>query len=150
VVTLIISAAASFAWLIAIDGIPAKIANFLISINMSKIVFLLIFNILFLVLGTFMESLSIIVITVPVLIPVMKALQLDPLHLGVVLVLNLMIGLVTPPVGMSLFVTSKIGNIKLETLYRSILPFIVPLLIVLFLITYLPDTVTWLPSLIMK
>ena len=149
-VTLIISAAASFAWFIAIEGVPGKIATFVTSIHMEKTTFLLIFNIFFLILGTFMESLSIMVITVPVLIPVIKALELDPLHLGVVLVLNLMIGLVTPPVGMSLFITSKIGKVRLENLYRSIIPFLVPLIIVLFIITYIPSTVTWLPSLFLK
>ncbi len=149
-VTLIIGGAAAFAWLIAIEGIPAKLAAYMQSLHLSKTVFLLLFNIVFLVLGTFMESLSIMVITVPVLIPILKVLQFDPLHVGVVLVLNLMIGLITPPVGMSLFVTSKIGNVKLERLYRSILPFIVPLVIVLFLITYIPSLVTWLPGMVLK
>ena len=149
-VTFIIGAAAAFAWLIAIEGIPAKLSQIIYSLNISKPMFLLIFNVVFLVLGTFMESLSIMVITVPVLVPIIKALQLDPLHIGVVLVLNLMIGLITPPVGMCLFVTSKIGNVRLEQLYRSILPFIVPLVFVLFLITYIPSLITWLPSLFLK
>ena len=101
VITLIIGAAAGFAWLICIQGIPSRLASLLGEMNISASLFLLIFNVFFLVIGMFMEALSIIVIVVPVLIPVMNALQLDPVHMGVMLVLNLMIGLVTPPIGMS-------------------------------------------------
>lgn len=94
-----------------------------------------------------METLSIEVIMVPVLVPIYHALGLDPIHMGVVLVLNLMIGLITPPIGMALFVTSKVGKIKLENLYKEIVPFIIPLVVVLLLITYVPELVTWLPKL---
>lgn len=148
VITLIIGAAAGFAWLICIQGIPSRLASLLGEMNISASLFLLIFNVFFLVIGMFMEALSIIVIVVPVLIPVMNALQLDPVHMGVVLVLNLMIGLVTPPIGMSLFVTSKVGSVRLETLCHTIIPFIIPLVLVLFLVTYCPVLVTFLPSIL--
>jgi TRAP-type C4-dicarboxylate transport system permease large subunit len=95
----------------------------------------------------FMESLSILLITVPFLMPLITAVGIDPVHLGVIIVLNLMIGLSTPPVGMSLFVCSKIANVKLEKLYREILPFLVPLIAVLLIISYFPDTVLMLPRL---
>ncbi|AZO96586.1 TRAP transporter large permease [Halocella sp. SP3-1] len=144
-VTFIIAGAASFAWLIAIEGIPAQLAMTVGGIS-DKWMFLLIFNIFFLILGTFMETLSIEVIMVPVLVPIMKVLGLDPVHMGVVLVLNLMIGLITPPVGMSLFITSKVGGVKLESLYKAVLPFLLPLIAVLFIITFFSDIVTWLPS----
>lgn len=147
-VTFIIAAAASFAWLIAIEGIPADIAMAVGGIS-QKWIFLLLFNIFFLLLGTFMETLSIEVIMVPVLVPIMQMLGLNPLHMGVVLVLNLMIGLITPPIGMSLFITSKVGGVKLEKLYKAVLPFLLPLIGVLFLITYFDRLVTWLPDLLL-
>jgi len=144
----IIGGAAAFAWLIAIYGIPAQLAKIVSGANWPAWIFLLIFNAFFLFLGTFMEALSVLIIVVPVLMPIIAALNLDPLHIGVVLVLNLMIGLITPPVGMSLFVTSKIANVKLEKLCVSILPFIIPLVITLALITYIPSLVTYLPGLV--
>ncbi len=146
-ITIITASATAFAWLINIQGIPNRIASSVAGMNMSTFTFLLLFNIFFLILGTFMEALSVIVITVPVLVPIMIALQLNPVHVGVVLVLNLMIGLITPPVGMSLFVTSKVGAVPLESLCRGILPFIIPLVVVLALITYIPALVMWVPNL---
>jgi tripartite ATP-independent transporter DctM subunit len=147
-VTFIIAGAAAFAWLIAIDGIPKNIAAWITGINIPTWLFLIMFNVFFLTLGCFMEALSVLIIIVPVLIPIYAALGLDPLHMGVVLVLNLMIGLVTPPVGMSLFVVSKVGNVKLEKLCVAIIPFIIPLVIVLGLITFFPSFVTFLPGIL--
>lgn len=145
-VTFIIAGAAAFAWLIAIEGIPKSIAAWITGIHIPVWVFLIVFNVFFLILGCFMEALSVLIIIVPVLIPIYSALGLDPLHMGVVLVLNLMIGLVTPPVGMSLFVVSKVGNVKLEKLCVAIIPFIIPLVVVLILITFIPSLVTFLPG----
>jgi TRAP-type C4-dicarboxylate transport system permease large subunit len=107
----------------------------------------LIINIAFLLIGMFMEALAAMTITLPFLIPLMGVYGIDPLHLGVVLVLNLMIGLCTPPVGTSLFICAKSAGISIEKMYKAILPFLVPLLLVLFLITYVPSLVTWLPGL---
>jgi len=147
-VLFIIAGAAAFAWLIAIYGIPAQLAKIVSGIDLAPWLFLLVFNVFFLFLGTFMEALSILIIVVPVLMPIVKTLGLDPLHIGVVLVLNLMIGLITPPVGMSLFVTSKVAGVKLEKLCVAILPFIIPLVITLALITYIPSLVTFLPNVV--
>jgi len=144
----IIAGAAAFAWLIAIYGIPAQLAKIVTDMNLSAWAFLLVFNLFFLFLGTFMEALSVLIIVVPVLMPIVKALGLSPLHIGVVLVLNLMIGLITPPVGMSLFVTSKVAGVKLERLCVAILPFIIPLVLTLILITYIPSLVTFLPEIV--
>lgn len=147
-VTMIIAAAAAFSWLLARQGVPTQVANWLTSADVPLWAFLLLFNAFFLVIGTFMEALSVLVIAVPVLVPAMVVMGLNPLHMGVVLVLNLMIGLITPPVGMSLFVTSKVGNVPLEKLYKEILIFIVPLILVLLLTTYVPELVLWLPRLV--
>ncbi|WP_319560935.1 TRAP transporter large permease [Marispirochaeta sp.] len=147
-VTMIIAAAASFSWILARQGVPTQVARWLTSMDVPLWIFLLLFNVFFLFIGTFMEALSVLVIAVPVLVPAMKVMGLDPLHMGVVLVLNLMIGLITPPVGMSLFVTSKIGNIPLENLYKEVMIFIVPLIVVLLISTYMPDLILWLPRLV--
>jgi tripartite ATP-independent transporter DctM subunit len=144
-VTLIIATASAFSWILAREGVPNEVAEWLVKLDVPRWVFLLVFNVLFLVIGTFMEALSVLVIVVPVLVPAMHMLGLDLLHMGVVLVLNLMIGLVTPPVGMSLFVTSKVGNVRLEKLYREVLPFLIPLIIVLIFVTYAPEAILWLP-----
>jgi len=147
-VTFIMATASAFAWLLAIDGLPMKLAEFVSSINMPAWVFLILFNVIFLILGMFMEALSILIIMVPVVMPMFQHFGLDPIHMGVVMVLNLMIGLITPPVGMSLFVTSKVANVKLEKLCKAIIPWTIPLIVVLIIITYVPNIVTWLPNLV--
>ena len=149
-ILLIMAGARAFSWVIAIDNIPGKLAFFIMDANINKYVFLFILNIIFLVLGTFMEGLSVMIITVPVLIKVFQSLGIDPLQMGVVITLNLMIGLITPPVGESLFMVSQVGGIKLEKVYKAILPFLIPLVTVLLLITYIPPLVTWVPSLFYK
>lgn len=146
----ILAAAAAFSWVIAMEGIPQAVTRFIQSTTQNPYLILFILNIVFLVLGMFMESLSILVITVPFLAPLINAYGFDHVHIGVMVVLNLMLGLCTPPVGMSLFVCSKVGNVKLEKLYREILPFLIPLFAVLFIITYVPVTVTFVPDLFLK
>lgn len=149
-ILLIMAGARAFSWIIAIDNIPAKLAGFILAANINKYLFLFILNVLFLIFGTFMEGLSVMVITVPVLIKVFQALGIDPLHMGVVITLNLMIGLITPPVGESLFMVSMVGGIKLEKVYKAVLPFLIPLITVLLLITYIPALVTWIPNMFYK
>ena len=142
----IICGAASFSWLVTMLGITRAMSDALVSLTDNKYVMLLILNIAFLLIGMFMEALAAMTITLPFLIPLMGVYGIDPLHLGVVLVLNLMIGLCTPPVGTSLFICAKSAGITIERMYKAILPFLIPLLIVLFMITYIPGLVTWLPS----
>lgn len=149
-IMLIICGAAAFSWLVAMFGFTQWFTKAITSITDNKYIMLLILNIVFLLIGMFMEALAAMTITIPFLIPVISAYDIDPIHLGVVLVLNLMIGLSTPPVGTSLFITSKIANISIERGYKAILPFLIPLISVLFLITYLPNLVTWLPNLVLK
>ena len=143
----IICGAAAFSWLVTMLGMTQALSNALVSLTDNKYVMLLILNIAFLIIGMFMEALAAMTITLPFLVPLMAVYGIDPLHLGVVLVLNLMIGLCTPPVGTSLFICAKSAGITIEKMYKAILPFLVPLLIVLFLITYVPSLVTWLPGL---
>ena len=97
-----------------------------------------------------MEPGAILTLMLPVLLPIAKSIGMDLVHFGVMLVLNLMIGQVTPPFGVCLFVISDVNKIKLETLYKAILPWCIPLIATLFLVTYVPGVVTWLPNLLLK
>ena len=142
----LICGAASFSWLVTMLGMTQALSEALVKLTDNKYVMLLIVNIAFLIIGMFMEALAAMTITLPFLVPLMSVYGIDPLHLGVVLVLNLMIGLCTPPVGTSLFICAKTAHISIERMYKAILPFLVPLIIVLFLITYMPGLVTWLPG----
>lgn len=144
----IICGAASFSWLVTMLGMTSAMSEFLVSLTDNKYIILFIVNIAFLIIGMFMEALAAMTITLPFLVPLMSSFGIDPLHLGVVLVLNLMIGLCTPPVGTSLFICAKQSDITIEKMYKSIIPFLIPLIIVLFLITYVPGCVTWLPGLL--
>lgn len=147
-ILIIICGAAAFSWLVTMLGLTNVLAQVLTNMTDNKYVMLLILNIAFLIIGMFMEALAVLTITVPFLIPLMGSFGIDPVHLGVVLVLNLMIGLCTPPVGTSLFICAKSANITIERMYKAILPFLIPLIAVLFLITYVPGFVTWLPGLL--
>ncbi len=148
-ILVIICGAAAFSWLVTMMGMTDALSQALVSLTSNKYVMLLILNIAFLIIGMFMEALAVMTITVPFLIPLMSSFGINPVHLGVVLVLNLMIGLCTPPVGTSLFICAKSAKITIEKMYQAILPFLIPLVVVLLLITYVPGFVTWLPSITM-
>lgn len=146
----IITGAAAFSWLVAMMGVTNSMAAWLTSLTDNRMLILLFINLVFLGLGMFMEALSVLTITVPFLLPLMAAYGLNPVHLGVVIVLNLMIGLATPPVGTSLFICGKLAKIPIERMYKAILPFLIPLLIVLFAITYFEGLVLWLPNMLLN
>ena len=149
-ILLIICGAAAFSWLVTMLGLTETFSNALTSLTDNKYVMLLILNIAFLIIGMFMEALAVMTITIPFLIPLMGSFDIDPVHLGIVLILNLMIGLSTPPVGTSLFVCAKVADISIERIYKAILPFLIPLIFVLLLITFVPSLVTWLPNMMLK
>ena len=145
----IIGTSTLFTYVLVREGVSTKIADFILSISSNPAVILLVINIVLLVLGMFMEPGAILTLMLPVLLPIAKALNLDLVHFGVMMVLNLMIGQVTPPFGVCLFVISDVGKVKLDKLYKAILPFLIPLIIVLFMCTYIPGLVTWLPNLLL-
>jgi tripartite ATP-independent transporter DctM subunit len=148
VVMLIIAATAPFRWIVAAEKIPEAIFELLTGVTSSPWVLLLILNLVFLALGCVMETTAIIILSVPILTPLIAAFQIDPVHFGVVFILNLLLGLLTPPVGMCMFVVCSIAKISVEEFFRESLPFFAALLAVLFLITYVPGFVTWLPNLV--
>ena len=147
-VMFIIAAAGMFGWLLIYIRAPQQIVEGLTALTSSPAVILLIFNVILLVLGCFMEGIAIMLLTVPIFVPVLAKFGIDPVHFGVVMTLNLMIGLLTPPVGMVLYAVSTIAQVTVVRLARELVPFMIVLGVVLILITYIPGLVTWLPNLV--
>lgn len=137
-VLLIIGAASAFGWVLAILEAPAQLASLILSLTDNPLLILLIINLILLLLGTFMDMSPLIVITTPIFLPIAVELGIDPVHFGVIMMLNLGIGLVTPPVGSVLFVGAAIGKIRVEDAVRTIWPFYGALLVALMLVTYVP------------
>ena len=146
-VLMIIAAAAAFGWLLAVTEVPAQLSETLLSISDNPLVILLIVNLILLMLGTFMDMSPLIIITTPIFLPVMIGIGMDPVQFGIMLILNLGIGLITPPVGSVLFVGCAVGGIRIEDTIRTIWPFYLAFVFVLALVTYLPATTLFLPGL---
>ena len=145
---MLIAGALVFNYVITIENIPKTLAGVLKAYELSPVVFLLFANAVLLALGCFLEGTTILLVIVPVLLPTAQALGIDPVHFGVVAVLNIMIGLVTPPYGLLLFVMARIANVPLRDLLREVAPFLVVMVAALFVVTFLPDLVLFLPRLL--
>ena len=143
----IIAGVGLLGWVLAREQAPQQIAQFFLAIADSKLTFLIAVNLLIFVLGAFIESLVILLIVVPILVPVALGFGVDPIHFGIIVVLNLMISILTPPMGMALFVVAQVGNIPFQRLARAIVPWLVPPIIVLILVNAFPILATGLPSL---
>jgi tripartite ATP-independent transporter DctM subunit len=141
----IVAAASIFGWLLTATRVTDAVAAWVLSFTHSPWVFLLLANLLMLFVGCFLEPTAAILILVPVLMPVVTQLGIDPVHFGLVMVLNLMIGLLHPPMGMVLFVLARVARLSIEKTTMAILPWLVPLLLSLILITYVPQISLWLP-----
>ncbi len=138
IVIILMAMATIFGYIMTIEQVPAAIANTLLGLTENKIIILLLINLLLLVVGTFMEALAAIVILTPILLPIVLKLGVDPVHFGIVMVVNLAIGFVTPPVGVNLFVASGVANIKIEQVSKVVLPMVGIMIVILLLITYIP------------
>ena len=143
----ILGCATAFSKVITIEQIPAMVANALMTVSDSKIVILLLINLLLLIVGCFMDTTPAILILAPILMPVASSIGVDPIHFGLIMVCNLAIGFITPPLGINLFVASRIADSKMEVILKGILPFIGCMLACLTLITYIPNIVMFLPNL---
>ncbi|MCM3176499.1 TRAP transporter large permease [Cytobacillus horneckiae] len=145
---IIVGLSISFAYIMTLEQIPNSIAGFITDLSSNPLVILLVINLILLVVGMFIDTISALVVLTPILLPIVTAVGIDPIHFGVILVANLAIGFITPPLGVNLFVASSIGNVKIERIVSAILPFLLSMLITLFLITYIPVLSTWLPGLL--
>ena len=149
IVMILIGFSVGFGYMMAILQVPRFAAEFFLSIADNRYTLLLLINILLLILGTFMDMAPMLLIATPILLPIVKQFGVDPVHFGIIMILNLGIGLLTPPVGSTLAVGCAVGKVSMEALSRSILIFYVPMLIVLGLVTYIPEITLWLPSVIL-
>lgn len=145
-VMFLIAASSAFGWLLALLKVPAMATDFILAISPNDITTLLLINLILLLLGMVMDMAPLILIATPVLLPIAVGIGMDPVHFGIVLILNLAIGLVTPPVGSVLFVGSAIGRIPIEKVARSMLPFYAVLIFVLLLVSFVPSLVMFLPQ----
>lgn len=150
VVMIIIAFASGFGWLMAVSGLPRAIAGWIGAFSQNPLVILMLINGLLLVVGCFMEAIAAMIILIPVLIPVVQAVGIDLVHFGLVMVFNLMLGLLTPPVGILLYICGNFAQVRIETVVREVLPFLAVGFGVLFAITFFPGLVLWLPNLILK
>ena len=150
VIMFIIANAAIFGWLVAALQVPQKIISFLTTSISSRWLILIMINLFLLFVGTFMETTASLIILTPVLLPLAKQFGLDPIHFGAIMVLNLVIGLTTPPLGVCLFVSSGIAGISLERISRAIIPFVLAAIAVLLLVTYIPALSMWIPHLFLQ
>ena len=149
-VMIMIGFSIAFGYMMALLRVPAIATEFFISISSDKYMFLLWINILLLALGTFMDLAPMLLICTPIFLPILPTFGIDPVHFGVVMILNLGIGLLTPPVGPTMVVGCAIGKVSMEAVSRSILIFYIPMIIVLILVTYIPALTLWLPSVILN
>jgi TRAP-type C4-dicarboxylate transport system permease large subunit len=146
-VMFIVAAASIFGWMLTATGVTAAIAGWVLAFTKEPWLFLLLANLLMLFVGCFLEPTAAITILVPILLPIARQLGVDPVHFGLVMVLNLMIGLLHPPMGMVLFVLARVAKLSVERTTAAILPWLVPLLASLVILTYIPSISLWLPRL---
>ncbi len=145
---IIIGFSISFAYLMTRERIPIIVADFIVSISENPIVIILIINLFLLVVGMFIDTISAIVILTPILLPVVTNIGIDPIHFGVILVMNLAIGFVTPPLGVNLFVASTVGKVSFESIVKAMIPIFITMIIALLIVIYFPPLSTGLPNLV--
>lgn len=145
-IMIILGASALLGWILAREQAPQKVAEFMLGLTENQVVFLIVVNVLLILLGMVLEPTSALVISVPILLPIAVQFGVDPVHFGVIVVLNLMIGLLTPPIGAVLFVLSSVTGISVERVFRGSIMFLPPLLIVLLIVTFWSPLTTYLPN----
>lgn len=147
-IMLIVASANVFAWILARERIPQEITKSVIDLGLSNWQLLLLLNVMLLLLGMILDSAGMLILVTPVIMPAILAVGIDPVHFGTVMIVNMMIGLIHPPVGMALFIVSSLSGASIMSIAKECIPFIVGFLVVLMLITYIPSLVLWLPDLV--
>jgi tripartite ATP-independent transporter DctM subunit len=148
VVSFVVATSGIFAWIMAREHIPQLVANTFLNITHNRILLLLLINGLLLLLGCFMDSVPIILIMVPILMPILQKIGIHPIHFGIIICVNTMIGLITPPVGVCLYGVASVAKTSIENIVKALWPFFIALLIALLLITYFPALSMWIPKLV--
>ena len=147
-IMLIVASANVFAWILARERIPQEITKSVIDLGLTNWQLLLLLNVMLLLLGMILDSAGMLILVTPVIMPAILAVGIDPVHFGTVMIVNMMIGLIHPPVGMALFIVSSLSGASIMSIAKECIPFIVGFLVVLMLITYIPSLVLWLPDLV--
>ncbi|TPW27731.1 TRAP transporter large permease [Pararhizobium mangrovi] len=147
-ILIIVAAAALFGWILSVEQVPQDFSRWILGVSKNPIVLLLIANLIFFVAGMFLDSTTATLLVVPVIAPPLVLAGIDPVHLGILVIFNLMIGLLTPPMGLSLFLLCNIAKVSLRQLLRALAPFYIPLLATLAIITFADSVVLWLPSML--
>lgn len=150
IILLIIAGASIFSWVLTSQHVTEDFTRWMLTITDNKTLILLMITFILFAVGCFMETIAAITILTPVLLPIAVSLGIDPVHFGVVMILNLMIGLLTPPVGMVLYVLSRVTKVPFEECAKATFPFVIPLVIVLLLVTFIPELSMWLPTLLYR
>ncbi|MCK5464159.1 MAG: TRAP transporter large permease [Bacteroidales bacterium] len=147
-ILIIIAAASLFGWILAVEQIPQIFASSILSLTQNPVHLLMIITVLLIIVGMFLDSTTATLLVVPIIAPPLVQAGVDPVHLGVVTILNLMVGLVTPPLGLSLFLISNIAKLPVNQILKGVLPFLIPLLVTLLLITFLPSISLLIPNML--
>lgn len=145
-VTMLIAMANLFGWVLTFEQIPQAITNWMVTLTENPLLFLLLTNLFLLIVGTLIDGIAALVILVPIFMPLISAYGIDPIHFGIIICINLTLGLLTPPVGAGLFIASSISGIRIENLFKAIVPFLIAAFVILVLITLWDDLVLWIPS----
>lgn len=148
VILVIISAAGLFGWILTSNGVPQMVAQFFAGISDNPIIFLLLINLLLFIIGMFFDAGAAIIILAPILTPIAMSLGIDPVHFGVIMIVNLAMGMITPPIGVNLFVVCQIANISLESLIRPLIWYLAVVIVDILIISYVPELSLWLPQLL--
>jgi len=146
IVMILIGTSMAMSWILAYENIPQGVSAALVALSDNKIVILLIINIILLIVGTFMDMTPAVLIFTPIFLPVAKQLGIDPIHFGIIMILNLCIGLCTPPVGSVLFVGTGIAGTTIQKVIRPLLPMFLAMVVALMLVTYIPELSLWIPK----
>lgn len=146
IILIVIANAGLFGWIMTSEGIPQMLANWFISVSENKFVFLLLINILLFIIGMFFDGGAAIIILAPILVPIAVQFGIDPVQFGLVMIVNLAMGMITPPVGVNLFVVCQIAHVKLESLIRYLIPYVAVVILDILILSYVPQLSLWLPN----
>ncbi|OHX44779.1 TRAP transporter large permease [Diaphorobacter sp. DS2] len=146
IIMFIIANAGLLGWVLTAEKVPATVSQWFIAVSDSPIIFLLLVNLLLLIVGMFLETGAAIVIMAPILTPVAISFGIDPVHFGIIMIVNLAVGMLTPPIGVNLFVACQIGKLRIDQILKPLIPFYIVLLVDILLISFLPQISLWLPS----
>jgi TRAP-type C4-dicarboxylate transport system permease large subunit len=142
----LLAGATIFGWILTVERVPMTVTVYMLSLTDNPMIILFLINMLLLGLGMFLNSSTILVLTIPIFKPMLMVLGIDPVHFGIIMTVNVMIGMLTPPLGVCLYIAADIAETPFEKVFKAVIPFYIPLFIVLMLITYFPGWVMWLPN----